>query len=268
MTGHQESVIKTIHSLFLLVVLVLAVSGEAVAGEKIGVVLMHGKGGTAAKGPIGSLAGSLRKSGFLVKTPDMPWSKLRIYAKSYDDSMAEIDQVVAALKADGAGRIVVAGQSIGANAALGYAARRDGLAGVIAIGPGHVVELGGYQGKLGGSVGKARDMVAAGKGSKTAPFKDNNQGKTFTVKTSADIYLSWFDPGGPAVMPVNVENIKAGTPLLWIVGNKDVMFKRGEAYAFANAPPHPQNAYVVVPGGHGATPNKSVKQIIKWLKSL
>lgn len=75
-------------------------------------------------------------------------------------------------------------------------------------------------------------------------------------------------PEGPAVMPRNTANLKPGTALLWIVGEKDLMFKRGEAYAFAKAPFHPKNAYIVVKGGHKVTPQKGERKIIEWLKGL
>ena len=57
----------------------------------------------------------------------MPWSFHRRYAATYDQAMTEIDAAVAELKAKGARRIVVIGHSLGANAAIGYAARRRGL---------------------------------------------------------------------------------------------------------------------------------------------
>jgi len=88
----------------------------AVAGEKIGVVLMHGKNRTASeKSPIAKFAYALEVADFIV---------------------AEIDRAVANLKDKGASKIVVGGHSLGANAALGCGARREGLAGILAIAPG------------------------------------------------------------------------------------------------------------------------------------
>ncbi|MGB7065937.1 MAG: hypothetical protein WBF55_12405, partial [Syntrophobacteria bacterium] len=49
--------------------------------QDIGIVLMHGKNGTPHD-YIATLAGSLRRAGLQVKTPEMPWSRRRIYAKS------------------------------------------------------------------------------------------------------------------------------------------------------------------------------------------
>jgi len=244
-------------------------TGKAWAGEKIGVVLMHGKGGTSkSKSPVGKLKSALEGAGILVIAPDMPWSRDREFDKSYEDSMKEIDEAVAGLKSDGATKIVVGGHSIGANAALGYGARREGLAGILAIAPGHIPENESFQGQMDFDYKRAKEMIAAGKGGDEADFKDVNQGKKSTKTMTATIYLSWFDPEGPAPMPKNAANLKPGAPLMWIIGEKDRMMDRGEEYAFAKAPAHPKNAYVVVGGGHGVTPIKGQKEIIAWLKGL
>jgi pimeloyl-ACP methyl ester carboxylesterase len=247
----------------------VAFVAPSLAADKVGIVLLHGKGGTALpKSPIGKLAAVLKKAGFLVVTPDMPWSKSRDLAKDYDESMAEIDAAVAQLKKKGATKIVVAGVSMGANAAVGYGARRDGLAGVMALSPGHVPDDPGYQNSIDNDWRRAKSMVDDGKGDTVGSFNDNDQGKKFKVKAKARVYLSWFDPAGEATYPKNAAAIKPGTPLLWVVGNKDIMLKRGESYAFALAPHNDKSAYVVVDGGHMDSPMKASGQIIDWLNSL
>ena len=55
---------------------------EPVAGPKLGLVLMHGKGGLTKL--VDSLADSLRAAGVLVDTPLMSWSKHRIYDRDYE----------------------------------------------------------------------------------------------------------------------------------------------------------------------------------------
>ena len=112
-----------------------AVKADPISGDKIGVVLLHGKGGGAKW--VYDLGNDLESAGALVETPEMPWSKDRIYDKGYEESMSEIDTYVARLKADGAKRIFIAGHSLGGNAALGYAARHKGLSGVILLAYGH-----------------------------------------------------------------------------------------------------------------------------------
>lgn len=259
---------------FLLVLLAgLAFAGfPAVvgAGEKIGVVLMHGKGRTAGeKSPIGKLAYALEVADFIVVAPDMPWSRSRGFDRTYAESMAEIDKAVAKLKDKGATKIVVGGHSIGANAALGYGARREGLAGILAIAPGHTIDGDGFHKLVDFDYRRAKEMVAAGKGEEETGFKDVNQGRKSTKTMKAKVYLSWFDPEGPAPMPKNTANLKPGTPLMWIIGEKDrLMMERGKEYAYAKAPAHDMSAYVVVKGGHGATPMKGKKEIIDWLKGL
>jgi hypothetical protein len=101
-----------------------------------------------------------------------------------------------------------------------------------------------------------------------AAFKDATQGRTEERTMTAKIYLSWFDPEGPAVMPANTANLKAGAPLLWIIGENDPQYRMGKNYAFSSAPSHPKNAYIVVKGGHNVTPQTGEKEILRWLRGL
>lgn len=239
------------------------------AAEKLGVVLLHGKWGTSAPGsPIGPLIDYLDENGILVSAPEMPWSRERGLDKSYEDAMQEIDIAVNELRHKGATRIVVGGHSMGANAVIGYAARHDGLAGVLAIAPGHVPELPGFQDKMDNDWRRAKAMVDSGQGDELTAFKDVNQGRQIEKVIKASIYLSWYNPDGSAVMPVNVARLKPGTALFWIVGERDRMFERGREYAFSRALSNPKNAYVVVRGGHRVTPEKGKTEILEWLQNL
>ncbi len=179
---------------------------------KLGVVLLHGKftvplgGGRrvpAFDAHISSLATALQTAGFRVVTPEMPWSSHHVYDLTYEQAMDEIAAAAGRLKAQGAERIVVAGHSMGGNAALGYAALKDGVAGVIALAPGHDPAAPRFRDAVRSSVTKARAMVKAGKGSEQASFDDMNGGQTGTVVTTAAQYLSFFDPDGNAVIPRN-----------------------------------------------------------------
>src|ERR1700744_2172761 len=92
----------------------------------VGVVYLDGKG--SWPGALdGGILSALRDEGALVATPEMPWSFHLRYDATYDQAMAEIDAVIAGLQAKGARRIVLIGHSLGANAAIGYAARRPNL---------------------------------------------------------------------------------------------------------------------------------------------
>jgi len=61
---------------------------------------------------------------------------------------------------------------------------------------------------------------------------------------------------------------KAGTPLLWIVGRRDVGMVEAEKDAFARSPTHPLSRYVIVDAGHSDTPHKALPAVIEWLNSL
>src|ERR1700728_3787689 len=111
-------------------------AGVALAAslQGFGIVYLHGK--AAWPGALnGGILSSLEDEGALVAEPEMPWSFHRRYAATYNQAMSEIDAAVAGLKAKGATRIVIIGHSLGANAAIGYAARHPDLAGVAVLAP-------------------------------------------------------------------------------------------------------------------------------------
>lgn len=117
----------------LLTVLLLLCSVLSASATGIGVVPLHGKTGTP--GQLGKLAAALETAGYAVETPEMCWSKARIFDKTLPDCLKDVDAAVAELKAKGATKIVVGGTSQGAVAAIDYGAATTGLAGVIAMAP-------------------------------------------------------------------------------------------------------------------------------------
>jgi predicted alpha/beta-hydrolase family hydrolase len=253
----------------VLLLVAALIPSAAPAEDRIGVVLMHGKGGMPEGRMMAPLISALTEAGFLVSMPEMPWSRDRRYDADYRQAMAEISKEVAALREKGAKKIVVAGQSQGANAALGFGALVGGVDGIAAIAPGHVPEYFATLGPVAEALAKAKELVAAGKGDEKGDYPDVNQGVDATVTATASVYLSHFDPDGPAVMYRNAAAIRPGIPLLWIYGERDrPNVRRGQDYAFDRAPAHPKNRYVVVGGGHGATPRIGAPDIVEWIRSL
>ena len=236
----------------------------SLSASEIGVVFLHAKASRPEAPTISGLVAAMRKEGFEVVVPEMPWSGKRGYDASYMDAMNEIDDHVNKLKAMGAKSVFVAGHSLGANAAIGYGAYKGQFDGVIAIAPGHVPEITGYRRKLQGSPEKAAEMIAEGKGEEKSEFNDINQGKLSEVITTASIYHSYFSDNGPAVIPTNISKFK--TALFWVVGENDRMASRGPEYAYASVPENPNNKYLEVSGGHKATPRIAQAQIIEWIK--
>lgn len=241
---------------------------------KLGVILMHGKmtfslsarrGYGAPPDRLAEIKSAIRNAGFKLASPQMPWTQDRVYSSSYGEMLGQIAGVAAELKAQGAERIVVGGHSMGANAAIGYAAQKGNVVGVIAIAPGHFPGAPGFQRATGESVAKARAMVASGHGDEQASFVDSNMGQHDTVRTTAAHYLSFFDPDGAAVIPKNVSRLRA--PVLWVVAEDDPLGRLGETY-FAKVPPNPLSRYLVVPGGHLEAPGEAASAVVAWLKCL
>ena len=236
-----------------------------------GIVLMHGKGGSPG-GLVGTLAAALQDNGALATMPSMPWQgsqgRPRGYSETYEQALARIDRLVADLKSRGAQKIVVAGQSLGANAALGYAARRGkGLAAVVALAPGHTPERAAFMTAVADGVAAARKLVASGRGHVPVMLPDINQGQRFEVSATPAAYLSFFDPAGPAVMPRNVVAMPA-LPLLWVIGRSDPLYPLGESYAYGRAPKHAKSKYLVVEAGHRDTPHAARQEVVAWLRML
>ena len=241
--------------------LMLAVFSGVVApafAQTIGIVLLHGKTGSPDT-VINQLAIALQGAGYLVDTPEMCWSRRRIYDRAFLDCLTEIDSAIGRLKGRGAGRIVVAGMSQGGDAALAYGARRANLAGIIALAPAAAPERQVGLGDIAQNVAQARALVAAGRGDETASFVDRNASGPFSVRTTATIYLSYLDPLGPANMLDSVRKLHA--PLLWVAGSADPS-QTGANAEFNQAPANPLNRFVMVASAHLGTPNAAREAVL------
>ncbi len=247
-----------------LLLLAFAASAEA---QQDGVILMHGKWGEP-RGPLQPVELALNGAGFLVVSREMPWSDRRAYDAGFDEVMNELEAEVAKLRAAGARKIVVGGQSFGANMALAYAARHPDLDAVIMLSPGHTPERFARIPGMAESLAKARQLIAAGKGESYANFQDTNQGRTREVSARPAVYLSYFDPGGSAVMPINAARLSPRTTLLVVVGTKDRLFAEGTAYVFDRAPRNPYSAFRPVAADHFTAPAESRRIVVDWVKGL
>jgi pimeloyl-ACP methyl ester carboxylesterase len=232
----------------------------------LGVVYLHGKG--SWPGALnGGILSALEDEGALVAQPEMPWSFHREYGATYDEAMTEIDAAVAGLKAKGAKRIVIIGHSLGANAAIGYAARHPDLAGVVALAPGHLPETEDLRSHTSDAVAQAKQLIAAGQGDVARRFPDMAQGIPLSTTATPKVYLSYFDPDGPAVIPKNAAAM-GPIPLLWVVGLLDPIDRRGPDYAFKLGAKNPKSKYIEVFAGHLTTPLVARKRVVEWINSL
>ena len=205
----------------------------------------------------------------------MPWSFHRRYAATYDQAMAEIDAAVAGLKAKGARRIVdhrpLARRQCRDRLCARHRRRSADLAGVVALAPGHLPEVGRLRSFVADAVARAKSLIAAGKGNVPQTFPDMAQGIPLIATATPIVYLSMFDPDGPAVIPKNAAAIGAAphpVPLLWVVGKLDPIDRRGPEYAFDAAAKNPKSKYIEVFAGHLTTPLLARKQVVEWINSL
>jgi len=248
----------------------LAGAAPAANLHGFGVVFLHGKGAWAG-GFNGGILSSLEEEGALIAKPEMPWSYHRRYGATFEQAMGEIDAAVAGLKAKGATRIVIIGHSLGANAAIGYAARHSDLAGVVALAPGHLPEVDPMRSYVSEAVARAKKLVAAGQGNVRQDFPDMAQSIPLTTTATPVVYLSMFDPNGPAVIPKNTAVMGAAAhpvPFMWVAGKLDPIDSRGPEYAYNAAARNPKSKYVEVFAGHLTTPMVAHERVVEWINSL
>ena len=234
----------------------------AAAQDRVGVVLMHGK--QSAPEQHESLASAIAAAGFPVERPEMCWSDRRIYDRDYLACLRDIDPAIGRLKRRGAVAYVIAGHSLGANAALAYGARNN-VTGVIMLAPGHLPEVLATRPRIAEDLDRARRLIVEGRGHEPSRFADFNGSLAITVVATPAVYLSFFTPDSPAVMPGNAARLKA--PLLYVVGSGDP-FQRGPDYIFAKAPQHPLSRYVTVQAGHFDTSATSAGTVAEWLRLI
>lgn len=171
-------------------------------------------------------------------------------------------------RAEGSSRVVILGQSMGANAALAHAGSGRRSDGVVALAPGHVPEVEAWRSAMGPSLKRAREMIAAGQGEEKAWFLDINQGQRREVRTTARSYLSYFDPEGLGAMPLSAAAIQPARALFMAVGQSDRMAAFAEQNIFARAPAHAKSRYVSMAGDHMNIVRLIADPLVDWLKQL
>lgn len=232
-----------------------------------GVVLLHGKWGKPpyAHAP---LAEALAAAGHPVASPTLPWALKRLYDAGFDAALDEIAAEVAALGRQGCRRVVLAGYSLGACAALAFGARRGGVDGLILLAPAHFPARLAVEGHTLQSLAAARQALAGPAPDKRIPVVDVNQGARHRLRVTPAIYLSYFDPAGPADWAANTRALPSGLPSLWAVGCDDPAHGRGMDYAFHLSPDHPLRRHAVLEANHPGTPAAAVDLVLDWLARL
>lgn len=251
----------------LMLALAVAVAAPThAATDDCVVILMHGKWGNPQ---YVSGFGRLLAPACDYESIEMPWSQRRNYDAPYLEAVDEIARIVAAKRAKGIRRVLLGGHSFGANATLAYMAERGDVDGILAVGPGHVPATFYHRGLTRDSVETARKLIASGQGDDKSWFDDVNQGQRKSIRTSASIYFSYFDPVGIADMPSSALRFKQTVPFLWLIGSADGLQAAGPNYAFSKAPPHPKSRYAVINADHvGVLDGNGASLAREWIEAL
>jgi len=238
------------------------------ASPRVGVVVMHGKGGSP-KFMVAGLANYLRDNGCLVANLEMPWSGRRKYDVSVNDAVNEVKVALDVLRQQGAQRLFVAGHSQGGLFAF-YFAGKHKVDGLIAIAPGGSVANKVFRENLYEPVERARSLIAQGKGNEKAVFSDWENAKgLFDVSTTAAIYLDWFDPEGAMNQPKAVESVIPGVPILYIVPERDYPgLIRVQAQMLSLMPKNSGNKLYEPNATHTGAPTASKEEILRWITEI
>lgn len=261
--------VRSVSALLMLVVLAVASPARAFDPLSTGVVVIHGKWGHPGDpNNAGGFAAALQRAGFIVDQPEMPWSGARLYDRTFDQAMDEIDAAAARLRASGAKKIVVAGHSLGGAAALRYAATGHSVDALVLIAPAPIPEGRFYRTRLEGDLAKAQTMVATGHGDESAQFTDlNSDDRSRSVRFKAAIYLSYNSGDGPAAMTPNVEHL-GSAPVLWLAPRFDPLTQAIDRVVWPKLPASTPATRIEVIADHMGGPMAGRDAAVDWLRKI
>jgi alpha-beta hydrolase superfamily lysophospholipase len=234
----------------------------------IGIVIMHGKGGSPSK-YVSGLALSLERNGYLVANLEMPWSGKREYDVNVDAAAKELQSALGTLRSRGANKLFVAGHSLGALFALYYAGQHP-VDGVIALAPGGSVSTPVFREKLGESVKLARSLVTEGKGNERTRLTDYEGAKgTYPVITTPVAYLTWFDPEGAMSLIKAAKAMNPRIPVLYVAPKADYpILLKSKQVIFNALPAHALTKLYEPDSTHLDAPSAARDEILRWTSQV
>jgi len=234
----------------------------------IGIVLMHGKGGSPTK-HVADLASALEKQGFLVANLEMPWSGWRNYDVNVTAAEKEVESALSALRGKGAQKLFVAGHSQGGLFAL-YFGGKHVVDGIIAIAPGGNVGNQTFRENLGESLELARKLIAEGKAEEKTRLADYEGSKgAYPITTTPAAYLTWFDPDGAMNETAAVQRMNPSVPVLFIAPTNDYPGLLKIKQQIFDALPKNQRTRLYEPNSsHLNAPSASLNGIVEWISAV
>lgn len=255
------------HMAWVLAMVVAGIVQPAAAQSPgIGIVIMHGKGGSPTK-HVADLAASLESKGYLVANLDMPWSGQRDYDANVAAAEKQVEAALDSLRAKGAAKLFVAGHSQGGLFAL-YFGGRHPVDGIVAMAPGGSVGSTIFREKLGAAVSQARQLVAEGKGDEKARLLDFESSRgTYPIVATPTNYLAWFDPDGAMNQVIAMKNMNPKVPVLFIAPKGDYPgLQKIKQSMFDALPRHPLTKLYEPDATHLGAPSASLDEILRWTR--
>lgn len=214
------------------------------------------------------LAEQLEFLGNIVDYSDYPWSRARVYEKTLEDSMSEIDSAVERVTAKGATRIHIIGHSLGANVLMYYATLRHNYTSIILLCPSHNTHYDKFQNLSEWSVEQAKKHLANGTVD-PQPYIDFQLGKAFVNFVAPASYLSFFNKDGNCNMVTNGAKLPTDKPVLFVIGELDPATPDAKNLLYNPMVKAPGTTYLLLPGeSHFSVPESSLNPIIEWVEAL
>jgi pimeloyl-ACP methyl ester carboxylesterase len=244
--------------------LIASIATPAYAAGQSGAVILHGNGETPAS--VSALADALRIEGLLVASPEMPWSSRRLYDRSPADADRDVDSAIEWTRTQGAQRVYVIGQSLGASYAFRYGSR-PGINGIVAIAPGHAPESPLYVRAFADDLKHARELIAQGRPHAILEFLDMQWGaRRSRARASAAAFLSYFDAAGPMNLTRNVQQVSPDKLMLWIVPTDDAASRLWAVDLYGRAMRNPGSRLVELPGPYQNASPAVVNTVTIWIR--
>jgi len=235
----------------------------AVKPHETAIILIHGKWGS----PPAPLDSNFSVQRFHVISPLMPWAGVSGYDKTYEQALEEIHQLVTKLKAQGFKKIIIGGQSFGANGALAYAAVYGDVDGMMLFAPGHNPDI--DKNWQPGLVSEAKKNIKEGRPEQSIIFTDfNDGGRQKTIEARSDIFYSYFADDSLANMSKSARKIKVSIPATVYMGNGDYVTRMGSRYFFDGLPSNAKSRYQISAASHREVPLASFDNALDWMKGI
>ena len=252
--------------LLIILLLVFNASWAQAQPKDCALVVMHGKWGNphyiAAFGRRMAPACDF-------ESIEMPWSGRRNYDAPYPVALQEIATQVQKFRAQGYKKILLAGHSFGANAALAYMTVYDDVDGILLLAPGHTPGMMFNQMNMNrGALLEAQQLIAQGHPDTLVSFDDLNQGQIRNSKIRADALWTYFDPAGMGSMQLSAKRFKKPVPVFLAIGTRDPLFRTAKTNIFEATPAHAASQYVALEADHGSTPGAAGTAALAWIQQL